>query len=76
MEYLKGSYSTSNTQATLLAPPPITCDVTVIVTGIVTGKPTLIFFSSPNPILGTQTFWRADKTEKPKNRKNEKPKTQ
>ena len=30
----------------------------------------------PNPILGTQTFWRADKTEKPKNRKNEKPKTQ
>ena len=44
MEYLKGSYSMSNTQATCLTGPPITCDVTVIVTGIVTGKPTLNFF--------------------------------
>ena len=42
MEYLKGSYSFSNTQATWLAPPGSLVIVIVIV--IVTGKPTLNFF--------------------------------
>ena len=113
MEYLKGSYSSYNTQATLLAPPhsPIPCDQDLVrisfvffflgtakldfrytdflgdqpnpILGTQTfwpAKPdfryTDFLADQPNPILGTQTFWRADKTEKPKNRKNEKPKTQ
>ena len=46
MEYLKGSYSISNTQATWPVPPGSPATLTVIVTGIVTGKPTLIH-SSP-----------------------------
>ena len=50
--------------------------MTVIVTVIVIGpaKPdfryTDFLADQPNPILGTQTFWRMDKTEKPKNRKH------
>ena len=76
----------SNTQATSLAPPHSPNHVIVIVIVIVTGKPTLNcflqpepdfrytdFLAGPNPILGTQTFWRTrktEKTEKPKNRKH------